>query len=144
MESEIKGLVKGLVEEVIKADMTMHASQVEAWAWMASHSPKGDHIPTDIIRGFPESRYLSMNEVVFKMYLKPVPVLSLLQRIRKMIGFLPATAVLRQGKPYVFEFCNARDREAQSLTITIKRLENGKVKVDYTPADTRSAELMNG
>ena len=144
MESEIKGLVKGLVEEVIKADMTMHESQVKAWAWMASHSPKGESIPPDIFRGFPENRYLSMNEVELKMFLKPVPVLTFWQRIRKMIGFLPSEAALHPGKPSVFVFCNARDSEAQSLTITIKRLENGSVKVDYAPADTRSAELMKG
>jgi hypothetical protein len=148
MESEIKGLVKGLVEEVIRADMSMHASQVEAWTWMAAHCPKGEHIPRDIFKGIPQSRYLSMNEVVLKMFLKPVPMQTYWQRIKlwqwfkQRTGFFSDKSRVRARRPFIFEFCSAGENGAQSITITIKRLENGKIKADYSPADALTADLM--
>lgn len=142
MESKIKGLVKGLVEEIIKADMTMHQSQVEAWNWMAQHPPKGSYIPDDIMRGFPENRYLSMKEVELKLFLKPVPVMSAWQRVKNWFGISPPPTRFRPGKPFNFEFSNAGDKEAQALTITIKRLENGTIKANYAPADALTAEFM--
>lgn len=142
MESKIKGLAKGLLEEVIKADMTMHASQAEAWSWMATHSPGGEHIPQDLFKGFPESRYLSLNEVIFQVHLKPVPVKSFWQRLKVGMKLIFGRSTLRIQEPFQFDFCSARERSAQSMRITIKRLENGNIKADYAPADAKTIEIM--
>src|SRR5690606_40648252 len=68
------GLAKALIDEIIKADMTMHEQQIEGWTWMNQHRPKGAHIPRDIMRGLSRGRYLSINEVEFKFHVKPMPV----------------------------------------------------------------------
>lgn len=143
MEPKIKGLAKGLVEEVIKADMSMHVMQTEAWAWMGAHCPKGTHIPQDIFKGFPESRYLSLNEVSFQMHLKPLPVQSFWKRLKEGMKLILGRSTLRTGEGYLFDFCGAGEPLAQTIRITIKRLENGKIKADYGPEDTRTSEIMN-
>jgi len=142
MESKIKGLAKGLIEEIIKADMSMHANQVEAWTWMTTHRPRGEHIPRDIFRGFPESRYLSLNEVTFQVHLKPVPIQSFWKRLKLGTNLLFGRSTIRTIEPYLFDFCSARDEFAQTMRITVKRLENGKIKADYGPLDARTAEIM--
>jgi hypothetical protein len=143
MEPKIKGLAKGLIEEVIKADMSMHVRQTEAWAWMAAQRPRGAHIPPDIFKGFPESRYLSLNEVTFKMHLKPVPVHSFWQRLKAGMNLIMGRSTLRTGQGYLFDFCSSGEESAQAMQITIKRLKDGKIKADYGPADIQTSEIMN-
>jgi hypothetical protein len=142
MESEIKGLAKGLIEEIIKADMTMHASQVEAWAWMSKHRPNGDLIPEDIFKGFPESRYLSLNEVNCQFHIKPLPVQSFRTRFKLGMKLILGRSTSRSTGPHLFDFCGSSDENAQHFNITVKRLENGKIEADYFPADTRTSEIL--
>ena len=142
MESKIKGLAKGLIEEVIKADMTMQANQVEAWTWMAKHIPRGKHIPKDIFKGFPESRYLAMNEVTLHMYLKPVRMKSYWKRAKEGIKLIFGGSRYRVSEPYVFDFCDAQDKNAQSIQIIVKRLEDGNIKADYRPSDANTSKMM--
>lgn len=142
MESKIKGLAKGLVEEVIKADMSMHASQIEAWSWMSKHIPVGDEIPREIFQGFPESRYLAMNEVSFQVHLKPLPMQSFWQRLRLGFRLLFGKSTYQNHHSHAFEFCSASDEGAQGMNILIKRFENGKIKADYLPLDQKTKEIM--
>lgn len=142
MESEIKGLAKGLVEEIIKADMTMHASQVEAWAWMSKHRPNGDQIPEDIFKGFPENRYLSMNEVTCDFHIKPLPIKSFGQRLKLGMKLIFGRSISSNRGPHLFDFCDSGDHNAQHFNLSVKRLENGKIKADYSPVDARTAEIM--
>lgn len=142
MESKIKGLAKGLVQEVIKADMSMHAGQIEAWTWMNKHVPVGDEIPREIFQGFPESRYLAMNEVSFKVHLKPLPVQSIWQRLRLGFRVVFGKSTYQNQQSNAFEFCSASDKNAQGMEILIKRFENGKIKADYLPFDPKTEEIM--
>jgi len=142
MESEIKGLAKGLIEEVIKADMSMHSSQVEAWTWMARQSPRGEHIPEDLFKGFPASRYLSLNEVKCDFHLKVLPVKSWRQRFKLGMKLIFGSSTARSRGPYLFDFCSPDTEGAQSFQITVKRLENGKIKADYTPVDQLTKDMM--
>lgn len=142
MESEIKGLAKGLIEEIIKADMSMQASQIDAWKWMSEHRPSGEHIPRDILRGFPESRYLSMNQVNCDFHLKPLPLQSFSQRLKLGMKLIFGRSTSRAAGPHLFDFCGASDKQAQHFHITVKRLENGKIKADYSDADARTTEIL--
>jgi hypothetical protein len=143
MESQIKGLAKGLMEEVIKADMSMQAGQIDAWARMAAHSPKGENVPKDLLKGFPKGRYLSLNEVKFEVHMKPVPIQSFWQRIRLGTKIIFGRSTLKDGEPNAFDFCSSHDSNAQTMNITVKRLENGNVKANYGPADEDTAKIMN-
>ena len=142
MESKIKGLAKGLVEEVIKADMSMQASQIEAWTWITKHRPRGVEIPGDVFLGIPESRYLSLNEVSFEAYLRPLTSRSFWQRFRLGFKLMFGNTTFRENNEYAFEFCSNSDKSAQKMNIIIKRLENGKIKADYLPLDEKTADIM--
>ena len=142
MESEIKGLAKGIIEEVIKADISMHASQVEAWDWMARNRPRGEHIPADIFKGFPESRYLALNEIKCDFSIKALPVQSFRQRLKLGVKLIFGKSTARSTGPHIFDFCSSGDELAQNFQITVKRLEDGNIKADYSPVDTKTSELM--
>ena len=142
MESEIKGLAKGLVEEIIKADMSMHASQLEAWTWMAKNRPVGEQIPRDIFKGIPASRYLSLNEVTCDFHVKALPVRSYRQRFKEGMKLIFGKSTARAGGPHLFDFCSPDTEGAQSFRITVKRLENGKIQADYAPVDRQTSAIM--
>lgn len=142
MESEIKGLVKGIIEEIIKADISMHAGQLEAWSWMSRHSPKGEHIPEDIFKGFPENRYLSLNEVKCNFHVKALSNQSFRQRFRLGIKLILGKSTARSKGPHIFDFCSSTDTNAQSLNITVRRLENGNIQADYSLADKITSDIM--
>lgn len=142
MESEIKGLAKGLIEEVIKADISMHAGQLEAWTWMAKNRPVGKHIPEDIYKGIPESRYLSLNEVKCDFHVKVLPAKSFRQRVILGMKLIFGNSTARSGGPYLFDFCGPDTEGAQTFQIIVKRLENGKIQADYTPMDRKTLDIM--
>lgn len=138
----IKGLAKGIIEEVIKADMTMHEQQIEAWTWMNKNRPTGQEIPHDIMKGLSSSRYLAINEVSFQFHVKPVPVKTFWERWRLAYRLLYDKNYYSALQPFVFDICGSKEDEAQKFTLHIKRLENGKIKASYEPEDPNTADLM--
>lgn len=137
------GLAKLLIDEVIKADMTMHEQQIEGWTWMNRHRPRGEHIPRDIMRGLSRSRYLSINEVEFKFHVKPVPVKTFWQRCKLAYKLLFDRNYFSALQPFAFDFCNSKEKEAQFMALKVRRLENGKIKASYEADDQQTAEIMN-
>ena len=122
--------------------MTMHSSQVEAWAWMSKHRPNGDQIPEDIFKGFPENRYLSMNEINCQFHIKALPVQSFRERLKIGMKLIFGRSTSRTSGPHLFDFCGSGDDKAQHFNLSVKRLENGKIKADYSPADARTTEIL--
>ena len=138
----IKGLAKGIIEELIKADMTMHEQQIEAWTWMNKNRPTGDDIPHDIMKGLSANRYLSINKVSFQFHVKPVSVKTFWDRWRLAYRLLNDKNYYSALQPFVFDMCGANEKEAHSLTLHVQRLENGKIKASYEPEDQKTAEIM--
>lgn len=138
----IKGLAKGLIEELIKADMSMHERQIEAWTWMNKNRPKGAHIPHDIMKGLSRKRYLALNEVTFDFHVKPVPVQSFWDRLRLAFKLLFNKNYYSTLQPYVFDICSANDEASHPITLYVKRLENGKIKASYQPDDEITKNIM--
>src|SRR5690606_1736698 len=136
------GLAKALIDEIIRADMTMHEQQIEGWTWMNQHRPKGEHIPRDIMRGLSKNRYLSINEVEFKFHVKPVPVRTFWQRWQLALKLLYDKNYFSALQPFVFDFCGPKEEEAQSIVLKVKRLENGKTKASYEADGHQTAELI--
>src|SRR5512134_1346933 len=69
---QLKGIAADILREVIKADMSMHSAQIEAWNWFASHHPKGEYINEDIHDGFARNLYLGLSELKLQWHVKPV------------------------------------------------------------------------
>ena len=67
----VKGLASGIIEELVKADLTMHEMQIKQWARIVRYRPEGENIPRDVMRGFGQNQYLSLKEVELKMHVKP-------------------------------------------------------------------------
>jgi hypothetical protein len=142
MDSRIKGLAKSLVEEVIRADMSMHASQIEAWTWIAKHRPRGEKIPRNIMEGLAKSRYLAMNEVNFELKLRPRPVKNYWQRALFGIRLISGFSKFDPNQEYIHEYANNQDQRAQAFQIKIKRFENGNIQASYDPTDDATKDIM--
>ena len=143
MESNIKGLAKGLIKEVIKADMSMHEAQIEAWTWMNNFRPKGKDIPKNIMEGLSKNKYLSMSEVNLELNVKPVASESFLQRLRFGLKFIFNGSSQHLFKGQSFELCKKDALDATKMQIKIKRLENGNIKAEYKPDDLMTKELLH-
>ncbi|MFT7151162.1 MAG: hypothetical protein ACI82Q_003039 [Nonlabens sp.] len=141
MSNRIKGLAKGLIEEMIKADLTMHEMQMEEWARIARNRPEGDDIPANLMQGFGANRYLSLMETEFGIYIKRKPQ-SLIERIKLAWRVLLGKTPMREDQEYEFQLCQANESGAQQMTLKIKRLDDGKIKASYLPADGETNELM--
>jgi hypothetical protein len=137
----IRGMAAHILEEVIKADMSMHYAQIEGWKKFGELRPSGDLINPDIHIGFAEERYLCLNEVKLDFYIRPVSR-SILTRLGTTI-----ISVFRWGGPngqrqHTFDFCSASDENAMAMTIRVKRFENGTVSAEYRPADEVTEDLL--
>ncbi len=137
----LKGLAAHILEEVIKADMTMHDLQTDAWKKFAEFRPRGKYINPDIHIGFPENRYLCLNEVKLDFHIKSIP-LTFSNRVKMAIRFLRGESSLALYEPAVYDLCPASDEDAMSFSIVVKRFEDGTVKAEYKPADDETAAIM--
>ncbi|WP_155212642.1 hypothetical protein [Fulvivirga aurantia] len=130
-----------MIKEVIQADMAMHEAQIEAWAWMNRNRPSGDHIPKDIMKGLSKGRYLTINEVRFEFFVRPVNSKTLIARMCLFFKVLKGDLLTLAGGQ-VFEFCSHVDERAEKIDLKIRRLDDGTIKASYKPADMETANLM--
>jgi hypothetical protein len=137
----IRGLAAHILEEVIKADMSMHHAQIEAWKRFGELRPTGDLINPDIHIGFAEERYLCLNEVKLDFHIRPVTT-SILTRIGTTLFSVFRSGGSNGQRPHTFDFCSASDENGMAMTIVVKRFENGTVSADYGPADAVTEDLM--
>lgn len=139
--SSVKGLASHLLEEVIKADMSMHEAQIEAWRKFGEYRPKGDYVNPDIHLGFAEKQYLCLNELRFSFHIECMP-LNFINRIKLLFRILTGKSSLALHEPAVFDFCSPRNRKAMPMEIVVKRFENGNVRAEYKPVDNVTGELL--
>jgi hypothetical protein len=138
----VRGMAAHLLDEVIKADMSMHHAQIEVWKDFGISRPYGNLINPDIHIGFAEERYLCLKEVKFTLYIRQISA-SIYSRIRDyLIGRFGITNLPR-GTPVIFDICTPGAKNAIAMHLTVKRFENGTISADYGPADDKTRELMN-
>jgi hypothetical protein len=137
----IKGMAARILEEVIKADMSMHAAQIDAWMKFKKYRPKGELINNDIHIGFADKRYLCLNEVKLSFHIKSIP-LNVANRIKLAISLLKGKSSLALYTPVIFDFCPPGDEDAVSMEIRVKRFENGTVQASYGPVDNDTDDLL--
>jgi hypothetical protein len=139
----IRGLAAQILEEVIKADMSMHDAQIELWKKFGEFRPVGEMINPDIHLGFAEERYLCLSEVKLDFHIRPVST-SIIYRIgASFINIFRSGSSTVRGQS-MFDFCSASDEDAMAMSIVVKRYENGTVSAEYKPADEKTDELMKG
>lgn len=138
----VKGLAKGIIEELVKADLTMHEMQIEQWARIARFRPEGDDIPPDVMRGFGRKQYLSLKEVELELHVKPRSVPGFFKRVRQGFQVMFGKPILDDRSGVECEICSKEDDDAMKMTLRIQRLDDGKVKASYKPADKETSEMM--
>lgn len=140
-EYNLDSFLTVLLEEVVKADITMHAQQLQAWQHFSKSKPHGEQVNSEIDDGWATSRYLSVNEVKFKFFvaLKPRNFFKrLLQGIRYIIGRYDPQAF--QSSNYIIT--EKENPESMEITVTVKQEEKGRIKLSYEPADARTKSIF--
>jgi hypothetical protein len=137
----IRGMAAHILEEVIKADMSMHNAQIEGWKKFGELRPYGDLINPDIHIGFAEERYLCLNEVKLDFHIRPVST-SILTRLGTTIISVFRSGGTNGQRQHNFDFCSATDDNAMAMSIVVKRFENGTVSAEYRPADEVTGDLL--
>jgi len=138
----IRGMAAHILEEVIKADMSMHHAQVEIWKKFGEYRPVGELINPDIHLGWAEERYLCLNEVKLDFHIRPVST-SIFTRIGTSFKNFFRSGSSNAHRQVIFDFCSASDEDSMAMTIVVKRFENGTVSAEYGPADDSTKELIN-
>lgn len=132
MADGIDGFASAILEDVIKAELSMHHAQIKGWAWMYKHfAPKSDQIPDSIMSGSMGNRYLGIANVEMDLYLIPVESKSYWQRFKLGVGLLFGKRPHFFANGTVFEYGNAGDLRGQKLTIQVKRDSTGAFKMHY-------------
>ncbi len=130
-----------IVEEVIKADITMHDRQLDAWKHFADFKPRGELINDDIDVGWAQQRYLTIDEVKFKFNVRLVPddfFTRMKQGLRYIFGKYNPQAFYSSQ----FEITEAENPDSIQVSITVKQEEKGKMKITYKPVDAETKKIF--
>lgn len=137
----IQGFASHILEEVIKADSSMHEAQVNAWTFFGKYRPRGDMINEDIHLGFAEKRYLALNEVKLIFYVKPLQFLFF-KRLRLAFHTLFTSSSLPAFLKGDYDLCSSMDEKAVSIEIIISR-EKNKLTANYAIKDKIDSEVSS-
>lgn len=129
---KLESFLTVLLEEVVKADMSMHDRQLEAWKHFSDHKPRGTKINANIDEGWAEQRYLSLNEVKFKFHARVVPE-SFRKRLMQAFRY-----VIRKYEPQAYlprniQLTDDEKPDSIEVTVIVKQEERGKLKLSYEP-----------
>ena len=125
---QLNSIAEEFLREVVKAEFSMHHLQIQAWAEMAKHPPKGVHIPDSILQGWTKNRYLGISSLELDVYLKHVSTETYWQRFKlgwsMIFGKKPRSFMDGQA----FAFARSKDKDAQRFRLSVKRDEQGMFK----------------
>ncbi|SHG96031.1 hypothetical protein SAMN04488109_2644 [Chryseolinea serpens] len=141
IQPHFQGMASQILKEVIRADMSMHQAQIEAWQWFSTHLPKGEYINDDLRDGLPRNMYLAMSDLSLTFYVKPV-ALDFWPRLRLGWKVLRGRVPGFVNHPNAYVICSPSDELAMQVKINVTRNKNGTVKATYGPADAVTAELL--
>ncbi len=127
----IEGLAKGIIEELVRANLTMHQMQIEGWAHTATIPPVNANVPTSVLKGLGKDQYLSLQEAALTIYVKERKLPGFFRRLRLATQILTGKLRLLHQGPYVYEMCESSDPKAYALKLLIEKTEEGKVKATY-------------
>jgi len=137
----MKNFSATLLQEVIRADVSMHAMQIDAWQWFSQHLPKGELINPDLGDGIQRNLYLALSDVNLTFHVKPLR-LSFWKRLVLAWKLVTGRMAVKFDQSFAYQCCPASDPLSMKMEIRITRFKNGTVKASYAPADEATAELM--
>jgi len=138
---DLESFLTVILEEVVKADMTMQDRQLDAWKQFSEYKPRGELINDDIDEGWAQQRYLTLNEVKFKFYVRLVPqnfVIRMKQGLKYIFGKYHPQAF----QPSEFVITESENPDSIEVTITVKQEEKGKMKISYQPVDAETKKIF--
>lgn len=130
-----------LMEEVIKADMTMKKRQVEAWKDFSTSRPGGEHINDDIDEGWADERYLSLSEIKFRFHVK-LAHRNFFKRLQQGIGYIFGKYDPQAFQTSSYIITESENPDAIEVTVTVKQEEPGQMKISYEPVDADTRKIF--
>lgn len=139
-QPQFKGFAAQLLEEVIRADMSMHDAQLDAWKHFIHHKPCGQYIDENIVDGIPQSQYLFLEDLTMTFHTRIIPTDTFWKRL-KFVLFNRAGQSF--AGPVTFSLCEQDDPKSIKFSIRVSRSKEGIVKASYGPADELTSDLLN-
>ena len=122
-----KGFAATFLQEVVRADMTMHDMQLAAWRHFLRSDPAG--WAAGAIEGMSDQRYLFLDHVSLSFYIKPLPGLPFWQRVKLSWNVLRGRKVIDGIGPQWYEMCEADDPDRIAVIVEVRRGSDGNLKV---------------
>ncbi|MBT1711658.1 hypothetical protein KK062_25670 [Fulvivirgaceae bacterium PWU5] len=122
-----KGFAATFLQEVVRADMSMHDMQLAAWRHFLGSDPGGR--AAGATEGMAEQRYLFLEHVSLSFYIKPLPGLPFWQRVKLSWNVLRGRKVIDGVGPQWYEVCAADDPERIAVVVEVRRSVDGKLEV---------------
>lgn len=128
-----------LLAEVIRADISMHDAQVDAWRAFSELKTRTTPLNPDLFTDWAGDRYLFVKELTMKFNIRPMPV-TFWQRLKQAFRYV-------RGKDPVFastplELSPPGTDGSFEVTITVTRREDGVVDFSYTPANATLKDIF--
>jgi hypothetical protein len=140
-DDRLQNLTAHILQEAIRADMSMHEAQLKAWQWFAEHRPQGEYINSDIHEGFASQLYLALNDLKINFSVRPLSR-GILSRLHVAWKILTSRKKGTLDDALAYEICSPNEPDAIALQISVTRFKDGTVKAEYTPADQITADLL--
>jgi len=138
---DLESFLTVILEEVVKADLTMHDRQLDAWKQFSEYKPRGELINDDIDEGWAQQRYLTLDEVKFKFYVRLVPQ-NFFKRIKQGLKYIFGKYNPQAFQPSEFIITESENPDSIEVTITVKQEEKGKMKISYQPVDAETKKIF--
>lgn len=122
-----KGFAATFLQEVVRADMTMHDMQLAAWRHFLRSDPAGR--AAGATEGMAEQRYLFLDRVRLSFYVRPLPGLSFWRRVRLSWNVLRGRKIIDGIGPQWYEICEADDPERIAVVVEVRRSADGNLEV---------------
>jgi hypothetical protein len=138
---DLESFLTVILEEVIKADMTMQDRQLDAWKQFSEFKPRGEFINDDIDEGWAQQRYLTLDEVKFKFYVRLVPQ-NFFKRMKQGLKYIIGKYNPQAFQPSEFIITESENPDSIEVSITVKQEEKGKMKISYQPVDAETKKIF--
>jgi hypothetical protein len=122
-----KGFAATFLQEVVRADMSMHDMQLAAWRHFLGSAPAG--LASGATEGMAEQRYLFLDRVSLSFYIRPLPGLPFWQRVKLSWNVLRGRKVIDGIGPQWYEMCEADDPDRIAVVVEVRRGDDGNLEV---------------